>query len=549
MSTAYSYIRFSTPEQAAGDSLRRQLSATEAYCHQNGLVLSLKNFRDLGISGFKEKTQPSLSDMLTAIETGMIKPGDLVILENLDRLSRRGIDATLEVLRAILKAGVKIVSLQNGLELDGASLNSLEKTIMIAMHAHLAHEESKKKSERVRAAWQEKQRQAVISKLPKSVRVPAWLRVAPDYSSFELIEQKAAVVRRIFELSAKGVGRRSIAQTLNEEGVAPLTKGSGAREGKLWYPSTIAKLLGNGTAIGRFTPTKLANGRRVPDPANCIEDYYPPVVSSELYFQAKTHRERNQKAGGRKGKAFANLLQKFSICNSCRAPMVLTNKGVTTERYLRCSRSRIGACSHASSFNYPLLEHALVALLRIVDLSPMMPKDDIDITKTEKAAAESELSSVRERIAQLLEIDDIPQVLSAIRKLGDTQGQLEQRLRDLSLKLVVGSPNPAEQVSYWQQLSALISQDESGDLRAELNQFLKGLFQLTFDTTNRGYKSASLTLINAPFPVSLLYFEQTTNKVTAFSHDQEKVLTVTHDGGGIYQAQFEEGMETGFLVQ
>src|ERR1700758_3473375 len=50
---AYSYIRFSSPEQAKGDSLRRQTEAAEAYAKERGLSLdSSLTFRDLGISAF-----------------------------------------------------------------------------------------------------------------------------------------------------------------------------------------------------------------------------------------------------------------------------------------------------------------------------------------------------------------------------------------------------------------------------------------------------------------------------------------------------------------
>jgi len=51
---AYSYIRFSTPEQLKGDSLCRQLEASRAYAKQHGLVLD-ENLRDIGVSAFKGK--------------------------------------------------------------------------------------------------------------------------------------------------------------------------------------------------------------------------------------------------------------------------------------------------------------------------------------------------------------------------------------------------------------------------------------------------------------------------------------------------------------
>jgi DNA invertase Pin-like site-specific DNA recombinase len=49
---AYSYVRFSSPGQATGDSLRRQTEMAEAYAKERGLQLNNSSFRDLGISAF-----------------------------------------------------------------------------------------------------------------------------------------------------------------------------------------------------------------------------------------------------------------------------------------------------------------------------------------------------------------------------------------------------------------------------------------------------------------------------------------------------------------
>lgn len=150
--TAYSYIRFSTKEQINGDSLNRQLTAAREWCTKHQIELSDKGFRDLGISGYSGKERPDLSAMLIAIENGSIKEGDIIILENLDRLSRQGIDKTQEIIRQILRKGVNIESLQDGISLNKDSLNDLLSVIRIAISADLAHKESVKKSERVQAA-------------------------------------------------------------------------------------------------------------------------------------------------------------------------------------------------------------------------------------------------------------------------------------------------------------------------------------------------------------------------------------------------------------
>ncbi|MGK2908309.1 MAG: recombinase family protein [Sphingobium sp.] len=52
MTTAYSYIRMSTPAQIKGDSLRRQLAKAERFTTFHGLTLD-STVRDIGVSGFK----------------------------------------------------------------------------------------------------------------------------------------------------------------------------------------------------------------------------------------------------------------------------------------------------------------------------------------------------------------------------------------------------------------------------------------------------------------------------------------------------------------
>ncbi|HEX3800709.1 MAG TPA: recombinase family protein [Verrucomicrobiae bacterium] len=52
--TAYSYVRFSTPQQSLGDSTRRQVEAAEQFCKENGYALDKSiTLHDKGVSAFK----------------------------------------------------------------------------------------------------------------------------------------------------------------------------------------------------------------------------------------------------------------------------------------------------------------------------------------------------------------------------------------------------------------------------------------------------------------------------------------------------------------
>src|SRR5262249_43539901 len=87
----YSYIRFSTPEKASGDSHRRQAELSNRYAEEQ--VLNLDTFLslcDLGVSGFtgENRRKGALALFLKAVETGKVPAGSFLLVESLDRLSR-----------------------------------------------------------------------------------------------------------------------------------------------------------------------------------------------------------------------------------------------------------------------------------------------------------------------------------------------------------------------------------------------------------------------------------------------------------------------------
>lgn len=52
MVKAYSYIRFSRPEQLCGECLRRQTQAADKWAAKRGVVID-ESLRDMGVSAFR----------------------------------------------------------------------------------------------------------------------------------------------------------------------------------------------------------------------------------------------------------------------------------------------------------------------------------------------------------------------------------------------------------------------------------------------------------------------------------------------------------------
>ncbi|MGA2935987.1 MAG: recombinase family protein, partial [Syntrophobacteraceae bacterium] len=118
---AYSYIRFSTPDQLNGDSLRRQLDLSKRYAAQHGLVLDENlNLQDLGLSAYHgEHREGALGRFLELVKGSRISEGSVLLVESLDRLSRevkRGVTPTLFTPRAPSQAFQQLCSVSSPLQ-------------------------------------------------------------------------------------------------------------------------------------------------------------------------------------------------------------------------------------------------------------------------------------------------------------------------------------------------------------------------------------------------------------------------------------------------
>ena len=123
---AYSYIRFSSPEQEKGDSLRRQIKLSEEYAKKRNLVLDdSMRLTDKGLSAFHgaHKAKGALGEFLKLVEAGKIPKGSVLLVENLDRLSREQVLDALNQFTGIIRAGIKVVTLQDGMEYCQESIN------------------------------------------------------------------------------------------------------------------------------------------------------------------------------------------------------------------------------------------------------------------------------------------------------------------------------------------------------------------------------------------------------------------------------------------
>ncbi|MDW5318144.1 recombinase family protein [Rhizobium sp. PL01] len=365
---AYSYIRMSTDVQLKGDSLRRQTEASEAYAAENNLEL-VRDFEleDIGVSAFKglNVSQGALGLFLKAVEERLIPSGSYLLVESLDRLSRERPHTATALFLQILEAGVHIVTLADK-RLYRSDSNDLADILVSVIIMSRAFEESQTKSMRVSAAWQNKRNNAASRKLTKVA--PAWLRLSDDRTAFEIVDQKAALVKKIFEYADEGRGSNQIARKLNVEKVEPITESNG------WHESYITKILTNRAAIGEYQPHHYVANKRIPS-GDPVLDYYPSIIDREQFDRVQYGRKvRRVRGAGRKGNRHVNLFSGVAKCGYCGASMMVIDKGAKPKGgvYLRCDSARRGFRCDAGSWQLEHFETAFLFFVKELDLTALL---------------------------------------------------------------------------------------------------------------------------------------------------------------------------------
>lgn len=360
MNKAYSYIRFSDPKQAEGDSYRRQLTDTLAYCKEHNLTLvsdSEYMFFDEGISAYSGKLrtdETELSRFFKLVKDGAILPGSTLIIESLDRLSRENARTALPRFLDLLNAGINIHTLQSKKTYTHDSNDDMD-LFQSIMEMSRSHRESLWKAKRISSSWKEKQDNAHNFKLGKTA--PAWLMPVYDEKDkdnkkkkpirFIENDERVAVIRKIFQYTLDGYGRNVVARMLNEEGIPAFRTTEG------WGASSIHKVLTSISVLGHYQPTTTENGKRVPR-GEPIQDYYPPIIDSDTFEKARIAVATRNSTKARKQTPEFQVWQGLAVCALCGSPLHSYSngrkppEGQKAIRWMRCYAAKKAKCDAGS---------------------------------------------------------------------------------------------------------------------------------------------------------------------------------------------------------
>ena len=451
---AYSYLRFSTPEQSKGDSLRRQTALADDYAKRHGLTLDTElNLRDLGVSAFRGDNVAvgALGAFQKAVNDGLVPKGSVLLVEALDRVSRQSARKAVRILEDIVEGGITVVTLNDGKSYTAASLDGTDFLMAILLFMRGA-EESATKAKRLKAAWVGKRERATQREII-TTRVPAWIRAegsaAKDArnAKFSLIPDRVKIIKRIFAAYLAGTGTHLIAHSLNAEKIPTWSAGKGYKAGTIWHRSYLNKILRNPAAAGVFVPCveEYAEGggkmRRVPQTP--IANYYPSAISQEIFERVQTLI--TARAGAVRSTRAASIVAGLAKCSKCGSTMTRIFKGAGPKRGLPklvCTKYKAGAGCDPHRVLLPAVEKALIDAAVTLG-NPPAPDEDLTDSIKGVSGSIAELEGYIEALAD--QIERKPSVTlskrlaareSEIEKMRADLKALEQRAADSSSNVV-----------------------------------------------------------------------------------------------------------------
>src|SRR3989442_1474905 len=237
------YARYSSDLQRES-SIEDQIRKCREYAARRGWTI-VEVFTDAAVSGAAIAPRHALNSLIEQAKRKP-QPFDRILVDDTSRLARNVADA-LKMVEKLQFHGVGVVFVSQGID-------SLEKSArqLVTIHGMMDEHYLVGLADKVHRG----QEGQVLKGLHPGGRVFGYVNVPIEDPSrqgkygrpavagvrLEIDAQQAAVVRRIFEMYAGGLGLATIAKTLNDEKV-PAPQPPRTRIMRAWCPSSIQEML------------------------------------------------------------------------------------------------------------------------------------------------------------------------------------------------------------------------------------------------------------------------------------------------------------------
>jgi site-specific DNA recombinase len=520
------YARKSTEQKGVADeakSVSRQIAHAKAFAITKGWKTDDRyEFEDDGISGTEFARRAGLQDLLAALKPKA--PFQILIVSEQKSIGREMVE-TAYVIKQLAQAGVTVYEYVHGQCLTPKTPTA---KLLATVQGYADEDHGVKSGDRTAESHKDIFRRGhvvggrVFGYDNTNVYPPG---ADPAHATRTHVirmvnKAEAAVVRRIFQMYASGLGVKAIAKRLNSEGVPPPKPFIRRDPTKVqpvcaWYPGTVRTFLPRelyrGVAEWNRTrkrdefrqinqrPRPKVEHERLPvneDLRIVSDDLWARVQSRLADTAGKTLRFADGRISGRPPKtASKNLLAGLASCGACGGGLVVETSPRKRGRVAEyvCFRHRNhgkGVCANQRHLPVAEMNEAVLAAIEQHALTPDAVAQVIALTERDDAREQHALL-LRERTDVQKRIDRLVAVVETARditSLAEKLRALEARRTAIDRELTGLHPVPRlvpevieNRLAEWRRL--LRQSTTQG--RAVLQRILRG--RIVFTPSGEGY--------------------------------------------------------------
>lgn len=361
------YCRVSSDSADQKHSFATQIKYFMDYCKRNPEYELVDIYADEGISGTSMFKRDEFNRMILDCENGKI---DRIITKSVSRFARNT-EELLLILRQLKSLNVSVY-----FEEQDIDTNRINAEMIVTFPGMAAEQESRSVSDNLR--WSCRKRMEQGEFFGNYVAYGYKL----ENKALVINEDEAVIVREIFDMYLNGIGKSTIAQTLNRKGVP-------TRENrKAWYTSTISYILTNERYKGDSLLQKKFNSETLPHKhirnkgqlnKYYIENSHPPIIERDIFDKVQ---EIINFRSIKKSENGIYPLSKKLICPDCGS--VFKRQIVNGKIYWLCRKSSLGQtnCKSRRLLEKSVCNSFVIMLNKIIDNKQILIDDLISNIQT-----------------------------------------------------------------------------------------------------------------------------------------------------------------------
>ncbi len=452
-------------EDQESNSLANQKKLGIHYLSDHPDIKLVDTYSDNGYTGMNYE-RPDFQRMMEDLRRGRI---NCVIVKDISRLGRHFTLTSEFVERAFPEMGVRLICINDSFDSEDPQADSAALTLPLkmVMNDYYVKDIAKK----IRSGINAKIDSGTY--IPSASSIPYGYIRNPELVTFDVDEETAPVVKRIFELRATGMSLNGIATVLNREGIPCPGKLRYVRgvsvakkyENANWTRGTLRKILSDEVYLGHRVHGRIkgnkygdAKVKRDSEEWNIVRNAHPAIISQELFDRAQEvaeeTAEKRQAFGTLKAPNvdYRDIFKGKVFCGHCGAYMS-SGKGSGRETsaisvwiYYDCNTYRYS--NHTKCFGHYIRQETIMEA--VSDLLDQQILTAVDVDELLTRLQRKPTTNLYQTRAHEL-------YMSAVTRRKGLEAKLDQLLINLSQRFIDRTEYEYFKKKYEAQLEELIS--------------------------------------------------------------------------------------------